>query len=142
MEYIVETVYPYKFYSCKTITEARKKKTELRKKGIAASIVCKNENGNDYIVEQWRELVMVHFGEWLGKSNADSMLAELLMEDLTMEQFRAIWTTYCILLDLEPDTAVYDKKLMEIYNDYWCFEVESYEEYDLFMGALLSQEVG
>ena len=81
---------------------------------------------------------MTSFGEWLGKNNADSMLAELFMEDLTMEQFRAIWTTYCILLNLEPDTAVYDKKLMEIYNDYWCFEVDDYEEYDLFMGKLLS----
>ena len=81
---------------------------------------------------------MTSFGEWLGKNNADSMLVELFMEDLTMEQFRAIWTTYCILLNLEPNTAVYDKKLMEIYNDYWCFEADDYEEYDLFMGKLLS----
>ena len=37
---------------------------------------------------------MTDFGKWLGQGNADTMLADLLMEDLTMEQFRAIWTTY------------------------------------------------
>lgn len=81
---------------------------------------------------------MTEFGLWLGKSNADSMLANLLMENLTMEQFRSIWTTYCIMLKLEPDTAEYDSKLKEIHNDYWSFGVDDYEEYDLFMGALLS----
>ena len=81
---------------------------------------------------------MTNFGKWLGKNNADSMLAELLMENLTMKQFRAIRTTYCIMLDLEPDTSEYDNKLLEIYNDYWCFGVDDYEEYDLFMGELLS----
>ena len=81
---------------------------------------------------------MKNFGKWLGKHNADSMLAELLMENLTMEQFRAVWTTYCIILDLETDTSEYDDKLLEIYNNYWCFSIENYEEYDLFMGELLS----
>ena len=81
---------------------------------------------------------MTNFGKWLGKHNADNMLAELLIENLTMEQFRAIWTTYCIMLGLEPDTAEYDNKLLEIYKCYWCFGVDDYEEYDLFMGELLS----
>lgn len=81
---------------------------------------------------------MTNFGIWLGKHNADNMLADLLTENLTMEQFRAIWTTYCIMLDLEPDTSVYDNKLFEIYNNYWCFGTDDYEEYDLFMGELLS----
>lgn len=81
---------------------------------------------------------MTNFGKWLGKHNADNMLAELLMENLTMEQFRSIWTTYCIMLDLEPDTAEYDNTLLEIYNNYWDFHVEDYEEFDLFMGELLS----
>ena len=80
---------------------------------------------------------MTSFGKWLGKHNADNMLAELLMENLTKEQFRAIWTTYCIMLDLKPDTAEYDNKLQEIHNNYWCFGVDDYEEYDLFMGELL-----
>lgn len=80
---------------------------------------------------------MTDFIAWLGKSNADTMLSELLMEDLTKEQFRAIWTTYCIMLDLRPDTVEYDNKLLEIYNNYWCFIVDNYDEYDLFMGELL-----
>lgn len=81
---------------------------------------------------------MTNFTKWLGKNNADNMLADLLMENLTMEQFRAIWTTYCIMLNLEPDTSEYDNKLLEIYNNYWGFGVEDYEEYDLYMGELLS----
>lgn len=81
---------------------------------------------------------MTNFIKWLGEDNADTMLSDLLVEDLTMEQFRAIWTTYCIMMNLTPDTAKYDNKLLEIYNDYWCFSVRSYEEYDLFMGELLS----
>ena len=80
---------------------------------------------------------MTNFVEWLGKHNADNMLAELLREDLAMEQFRAIWTTYCIMLGLEPDTTEYDDKLFEIYNYYWCFSMKDYEEYDLFMSELL-----
>lgn len=50
-KYIVETPYPYKFYSCNTLDEARKKRTELRKQGVKAQIICVNENGNDYIIE-------------------------------------------------------------------------------------------
>ena len=76
-------------------------------------------------------------GEWLGKHNADYMLYELLKEVGTKEQFRAIWTTYCVMLDLIPDTKKYTDMLIEIYECYWNFS-GSYEEYDLFMGELLS----
>lgn len=81
---------------------------------------------------------MTDFAKWLGKHNADTMLSDLLKENLTMEQFRAIWTTYCIMLDLRPDTLEYDGMLLDVYNYYWCFGVENYEKYDLFMGELLS----
>lgn len=50
MKYIVETPYPYRFYPCENITEARKKCKELRKQGIKASIIYVTENENDYIV--------------------------------------------------------------------------------------------
>ena len=50
MEYTVETFYPYKFYHYNTLKEAKKTKSELRKQGIKASILVKNENGNDYIL--------------------------------------------------------------------------------------------
>ena len=78
-----------------------------------------------------------HFGEWLGKSNADTMLSELLYEALTRKQFRAVWTTYCIMMELIPGTAGYDNKLLETYNNYWCFEVGDYDEYELYMSKLL-----
>ena len=80
---------------------------------------------------------MNEFAEWLGKKNVDTMLGDLLEEDLTTEQFRAVWTTYCILLHLEPNTWEYDNKLAEVHKYYWNFGVESYHEFDLFMGALL-----
>ena len=80
---------------------------------------------------------MTHFEKWLGKGNADTMLAELLREIRTKEQFRAIWTTYCIMVELEPGTAEYDKKLLETYNNYLDFEFEDYSEYEVYMGKLL-----
>ena len=50
-KYIVETPYPYKFYHCDTLKQAKTKRSELRKQGIKAQIVYVNENGNDYIIE-------------------------------------------------------------------------------------------
>lgn len=79
---------------------------------------------------------MTKFIEWLGKHNVENMLSVLLKEDLTKEQFRAVWTTYCIMLDLEPNTAEYDNKLLEVYENYWCFS-GNYDEYDLYMGEFL-----
>lgn len=80
---------------------------------------------------------MNEFARWMGKHNGDDMLYSLLEEDLTKEQFRAVWTTYCIMFNLEPDTAEYDNKLLEIYEFGWCFNVNNYEEYNLYMGELL-----
>lgn len=51
MKYTVETPYPYRFYPCKTLREAKRKRSELRKQGIKAQIVCVDKNGNDYILE-------------------------------------------------------------------------------------------
>ena len=50
MKYTVETVYPYKFFSCNTLKEARKNKSDLRKQGIKSNIVYMDKNGNDYIL--------------------------------------------------------------------------------------------
>lgn len=80
---------------------------------------------------------MSEFAKFIGQHNLDSMLYDLLKEGLTKEQFRAIWTTYCIMSDLNPDTAEYDDKLLEVYDNYWCFTVKDYDEYDLYMGELL-----
>lgn len=51
MKYIVETTYPYEFYHCETIKKAKKKSSELHKQGKYTSIICINENGNDYILK-------------------------------------------------------------------------------------------
>ena len=50
MKYTVETTYPYKFYHFDTLEEAKTKRSELRKQGIKAQIVCVDKNGNDYIL--------------------------------------------------------------------------------------------
>ena len=50
MKYTVETPYPYRFFECKTLKEAKKKRSELRKQGVKAQIVCVDKNGNDYIL--------------------------------------------------------------------------------------------
>lgn len=50
MEYIIETYYPYRFYPCKNLKEAKQKKRELKKQNIKSNIVVKNEYGNDYIL--------------------------------------------------------------------------------------------
>lgn len=50
MKYTVETPFPYQFHHYKTLKEAKKKRTELRKQGIKAQIVVTSKNGNDYIL--------------------------------------------------------------------------------------------
>ena len=50
MKYTVETPFPYRFYHFDTLKEAKKKRSELRKQGIKAQIVCVDKNGNDYIL--------------------------------------------------------------------------------------------
>ena len=50
MKYTVETPYPYKFFHYNTLREAKQKRSELRKQGIKAQIVCVDKNGNDYIL--------------------------------------------------------------------------------------------
>ena len=50
MKYTVETPFPYKFYPCKTLREAKRKRTELRKQGVKAQIVVTSKSGNDYIL--------------------------------------------------------------------------------------------
>ena len=81
--------------------------------------------------------IMVSFIEWLGVHNADNMLFGMFKEDMTREQYRAVWTTYCLMLEIEPDTMEYDNKLTELYEYYWSFSENSYEEFDAYMGELL-----
>lgn len=51
MKYIVETIYPYEFVHCKTLTEARKQVRKFKKEGKHSSIIAITKNENDYIVE-------------------------------------------------------------------------------------------
>lgn len=50
MKYTVETVPYTKTYDYETLKEAKQKRSELRKQGKRASIICVTKNGNDYIL--------------------------------------------------------------------------------------------
>lgn len=49
-EYMVETNYPYEFIKCASLSEARRKVKELKKKGKLAYIIV-YQNRQDYILE-------------------------------------------------------------------------------------------
>ena len=76
------------------------------------------------------------FAKWLGESNGKTMLFEILNEDISKEQARAAVTTYCILFDIEVDTARWDTLMAEIWSYYnnW---FDSFDEMDGFMCGLL-----
>ena len=76
-------------------------------------------------------------GEHNFSPNADQMLAR--------EQLRCLWTAYCILYDLEPDTRGYDQRIAELWDAVISNRelVGSRDEFDdetcfdLWMGAML-----
>lgn len=49
----------------------------------------------------------------------------------------SLWTTYCLIANLEVDTAAYDNKLLELYNDAMSDASVSYDEFDGDMCKLL-----
>lgn len=54
------------------------------------------------------------------------------------EQVRALFTTLCFIGDINPDTAICDNMLLELYNDSDMESVDiSYDEFDLYMCELL-----
>lgn len=64
---------------------------------------------------------------------------------LAREQLRCLWTAYCILYDIDPDTLGYDQRIAELWNAVISNRelVGSNDEFDdetcfdLWMGALL-----
>lgn len=73
---------------------------------------------------------------WLGESNGQSILYEILMSDVTKEQARAAVTTYCILFDIIVDTNRWDN-LIQVIWDYYNSWFDSKEELDNYMCGLL-----
>lgn len=56
----------------------------------------------------------------------------------TPEQARALFTALCFIGDINPDTAICDNMLLELYNDSDMESVDiSYGEFDLYMCELL-----
>ena len=78
---------------------------------------------------------MKHFAKFLGKNNADTMLAELL-ENATKEQARAVVTVYCMLLDIEVDTLNWDYLIRDLFFTYNSW-FDDMEEMDNYMAELL-----
>lgn len=73
---------------------------------------------------------MKQFAKYLGKNNADTMLAELL-ENATKEQARAAVTVYCMLLDIEVDTIDWDYLIRDLFFTYnsWFDDMEEMDDY-------------
>lgn len=56
----------------------------------------------------------------------------------TPEQSRALFTTLCFIGDINPDTAICDNMLLELYNESDMESIDmSYDEFDLYMCELL-----
>lgn len=73
---------------------------------------------------------------WLGESNGQTILYDILTSDVTKEQARATVTTYCILFDIIVDTNRWDN-LIQVIWDYYNSWFDSKEELDNYMCGLL-----
>lgn len=67
---------------------------------------------------------------------------EHLEEEAAKKQFCALWTAYCLHHDLDVDTSAYDTDLLSLWKVIECDGAresawESYEAFNLFMGAWL-----
>lgn len=66
------------------------------------------------------------------------MIESNWLDNNTLEQARALFTTLCFIGDINPDTAICDNMLLELYNDSDMESVDiSYDEFDLYMCELL-----
>ncbi len=50
---------------------------------------------------------------------------------------QALWTSYCLIANLEVDTGAYDNKLLELYNDSMSDTSVSFDEFDDYMCEML-----
>lgn len=75
---------------------------------------------------------MTEFGKWMGKSNGLAMVSDVLNQDVTQEQARAVVTTYCILFGIEVDTAEWDHLMNHIWDCFNCW-FNDFNEMDMFM---------
>ena len=75
----------------------------------------------------------MRFGEWLGKENGKTMLAEVF-KDGTVNQAKAAITTYCCIFDIEVDTREWDELIRWTY-DYYNSWFDTYDEFDAYMCA-------
>lgn len=66
------------------------------------------------------------------------MIESNWLDNNTPEQARALFPTLCFIGDINPDTAICDNMLLELYNDSDMESVDiSYDEFDLYMCELL-----
>lgn len=80
--------------------------------------------------------MITDFGKWLGEENGKQMVREIFSTDCTKEQARAAVTTYCLIFDIEVDTAKWDALIQELYEHYDCW-FDSLEDIDEYMSELL-----
>lgn len=59
---------------------------------------------------------------------------------LWWEQFRCLWTSFCMRYNTDPDTGTYDYMLNILYvlnRDAFSTKFPTFEEFDLYMGEYL-----
>lgn len=56
-------------------------------------------------------------------------------EDACREQFRCLWTAYCLHHGLTVDTSGYDNDVLELWNTVYpaCRNWDSFDDFDAFM---------
>ena len=66
------------------------------------------------------------------------MIESNWLDNNTAEQARSLFTTLCFIGDINPDTAICDNMLLELYNDSDMESTDiSYDEFDSYMCELL-----
>lgn len=66
------------------------------------------------------------------------MIQSNWLDNNTPEQARALFTALCFIGNIDPDTAICDNILLELYNDSDIESVDiSYDDFDLYMCELL-----
>ena len=71
------------------------------------------------------------FGNWLGESNGQTMLADVFKTNCTPQQARSAVTTYCILFGIEVDTRKWDELMRWIWDWYnsWFDSIDEMDKY-------------
>lgn len=67
------------------------------------------------------------------KVSMEKLIKEHGFEGVVANQIRSLWTSYCLVADLEVDTSLYDEEIAIFYEKYKDIIGGSFDEFDIFM---------